>query len=76
MINGAAHDFQSCSQTLFQIFIDGLQDWQVEESMYYSHTTYFMLRGKAYNKFADFFELQKGCKNLHIYVKIDTIINI
>lgn len=37
-INGVARAFQSCSKISFQIlkgkYIDGLQDWQVEELMY------------------------------------------
>ncbi|WP_283580326.1 ArpU family phage packaging/lysis transcriptional regulator [Ligilactobacillus aviarius] len=71
MINGVARAFQSCSKTSFQIlkskYIDGLQDWQVEQLMYCSHATYFKLRDKAYNEFADCFELQKGCRDLHMY---------
>lgn len=71
MINGVARAFQSCSKTSFQIlkskYIDGLQDWQVEQLIYCSHATYFKLRDKAYNEFADCFELQKGCRDLHMY---------
>lgn len=72
LINGVAKAFQSCSKTSYQIlkskYIDGLQDWQVEQLMYCSHSTYYKLRNKAYNEFADCFELQKGCKDLHAYL--------
>lgn len=72
LINGVAKAFQGCSKTSFQIlkskYIDNLQDWQVEQLMYCSHSTYYKLRNKAYNEFADCFELQKGCKDLHVYL--------
>ena len=61
MINGVARAFQSCSKTSFQIlkskYIDGLQDWQAGKLMYCSHATYFKLRSKAHNEFANCFEL-------------------
>lgn len=37
--------------------------------MYCSHATHFKLRSKAYNEFANCFELQKGGNDLHIYDK-------
>lgn len=71
MINGIARAFNNCSQTSFIIlkgkYIQGLQDWQIEQNMYCSHSTYFKLRDKAYNELADCLELQKGCPDLHVY---------
>lgn len=71
IISGVSRAFQSCSQISFTIlksrYVDGLQDWQVEQKLYCSHTQYFKLRDKAFNEFADCFELQKGCKDLHVY---------
>lgn len=71
MIQGVAQAFQNCSQTSLVIlkgkYIQGLQDWQIEQNLYCSHSTYFKSRDKAYNEFADCLELQKGCPDLHVY---------
>lgn len=71
VIKGVSQAFKNCSQTSFEIlkckYIQGMQDWQIEDIMYCSKATYFKLRDKAYNEFADCFELQKGCEDLHVY---------
>ncbi|EGM50426.1 hypothetical protein LRU_02109 [Ligilactobacillus ruminis SPM0211] len=35
--------------------------------MYCERATYYKLRDKAFNEFADCLELQQGCPDLHVY---------
>ncbi|MGO5155626.1 ArpU family phage packaging/lysis transcriptional regulator [Ligilactobacillus ruminis] len=71
IITGVSQAFSHCSQTSYYIlkarYVQGLQNWQVIDTMYCERATYYKLRDKAYNEFADCFEMQKGCPDLHVY---------
>lgn len=62
-----AHCSQMSSHILKALYVQGLQNWQVIDTMYCERATYYKLRDKAYNEFADCLELQKGCPDLHVY---------
>lgn len=71
IIDGVSRALAHCSQTSSHIlkarYVQGLQNWQVIDTMYCERATYYKLRDKAYNEFADCLELQKGCPDLHVY---------
>ena len=71
IITGVSQAFGHCSQTSYYIlkarYVQGLQNWQVIDTMYCERATYYKLRDKAFNEFADCFEMQKGCPDLHVY---------
>lgn len=71
IINGVSHAFSHCSQTSSHIlkerYVAGMENWQIIETMYCERATYYKLRDKAYNEFADCLELQQGCPDLHVY---------
>ena len=71
IIDGVSRALAHCSQTsshiLKALYVQGLQNWQVIDTMYCERETYYKLRDKAYNEFADCLELQKGCPDLHVY---------
>ena len=71
IIDGISRALAHCSQTsshiLKALYVQGLQNWQVIDTMYCERATYYKLRDKAYNEFADCLELQKGCPDLHVY---------
>lgn len=71
IIDGVSRALAHCSQTsshiLKALYVQGLQNWQVIDTMYCERATYYKLRDKAYNEFADCLELQKGCPDLHVY---------
>ena len=62
-----AHCSQMSSHILKARYVQGLHNWQVIDTMYCERATYYKLRDKAYNEFADCFEMQKGCPDLHVY---------
>lgn len=71
IIDGVSRAIAHCSQTSSHIlkarYVQGLQNWQVIDTMYCERATYYKLRDKAFNEFADCFEMQKGCPDLHVY---------
>lgn len=71
IIDGVSRALAHCSQTSSHIlkarYVQGLQNWQVIDTMYCERATYYKLRDKAYNEFADCLELQQGCPDLHVY---------
>lgn len=71
IIDGVSRAIAHCSQTSSHIlkarYVQGLQNWQVIDTMYCERATYYKLRDKAYNEFADCLELQQGCPDLHVY---------
>ena len=71
IIIGVSQAFSHCSQTSSHIlkarYVQGLQNWQIIETMYCERATYYKLRDKAFNEFADCLELQQGCPDLHVY---------
>ena len=71
IIDGVSRALAHCSQTsshiLKALYVQGLQNWQVIDTMYCERATYYKLRDKAFNEFADCLELQKGCPDLHVY---------
>lgn len=71
IIDGVSRALAHCSQTSSHIlkarYVQGLQNWQVIDTMYCERATYYKLRDKAFNEFADCFEMQKGCPDLHVY---------
>lgn len=72
ILNSIAKAFKNCSQASFTIlkdkYISSLSDWQIAANMYCSKATYFRMRDRAYNEFADCFEVQQGGTDLHIYL--------
>ncbi len=71
IIDGVSRALAHCSQMSSHIlkarYVQGLQNWQVIDTMYCERATYYKLRDKAFNEFADCFEMQKGCPDLHVY---------
>ena len=71
IIDGVSRALAHCSQMSSHIlkarYVQGLQNWQVIDTMYCERATYYKLRDKAYNEFADCFEMQQGCPDLHVY---------
>ena len=71
IIDGVSRALAHCSQMSSRIlkarYVQGLQNWQVIDTMYCERATYYKLRDKAFNEFADCFEMQKGCPDLHVY---------
>lgn len=71
IIDGVSRAIAHCSQTSSHIlkarYVQGLQNWQVIDTMYCERATYYKLRDKACNEFADCLELQQGCPDLHVY---------
>lgn len=71
IIDGVSRAIAHCSQTSSHIlkarYVQGLQNWQVIDTMYCERATYYKLRDKAFNEFADCFEMQEGCPDLHVY---------
>lgn len=71
IIDGVSRAIAHCSQMSSHIlkarYVQGLQNWQVIDTMYCERATYYKLRDKAFNEFADCFEMQKGCPDLHVY---------
>lgn len=62
-----AHCSQTSSHILKERYVAGMENWQIIETMYCERATYYKLRDKAYNEFADCLELQQGCPDLHVY---------
>ena len=62
-----AHCSQMSSHILKERYVAGMENWQIIETMYCERATYYKLRDKAYNEFADCLELQQGCPDLHVY---------
>ena len=71
IIDGVSRALAHCSQMSSHIlkarYVQGLQNWQVIDTMYCERATYYKLRDKAFNEFADCLELQQGCPDLHVY---------
>lgn len=71
IIDGVSRALAHCSQMSSHIlkarYVQCLQNWQVIDTMYCERATYYKLRDKAFNEFADCFEMQKGCPDLHVY---------
>lgn len=57
IIDGVSRAIAHCSQTSSHIlkarYVQGLQNWQVIDTMYCERATYYKLRDKAFNEFAD-----------------------
>ena len=71
IIDGVSRALAHCSQMSSHIlkarYVQGLQNWQVIDTMYCERATYYKLRDKAFNEFAACVEMQKGCPDLHVY---------
>lgn len=71
IIDGVSRALAHCSQMSSHIlkarYVQGLQNWQVIDTMYCERATYYKLRDKAFNELADCLELQQGCPDLHVY---------
>ena len=76
IVIGFVNVYQKCnmiSQKIIRLcYLKGMDNKDVMNALGYEHSQYAIIKQRALNEFADRFEMQHGCPDLHAYKKAET----